>query len=98
MAEGVTDASGIAQIPATDASRSGREVLGASQPWVMVYKAGCASRRDSPGVYLIIPPTSRQEAIERDESMAMLLRPWAFPPAQFPHLASAVQQTHAPAD
>lgn len=95
MAEAVTDASGVAQIPAVAAPRSGWEVLRTSQPWVTVYKAGCASRRDD-GVYLIIRPTSDREASERAESMAMLLRPWGFPPAQFPHLAREVH-THAPA-
>lgn len=95
MAEAVTDTSGVAQIPAATARRSGWEVLRASQPWVTVYKAGCASRRDD-GVYLIIGPTSQREATERAESMAMLLRPWGFPPAQFARLAREVQRTHAP--
>lgn len=96
MAEAVTDASGVAQIPAADAARSGWEILGGSQPWVVVYKAGCATRRDSSGAYLIIQPISQSEATERAESKAMLLTSWAFPPAQFPRLAREVQQA-APA-
>jgi|GEM_PF-4741096 len=89
-AEAVTDAAGFAELPAATVRRPGWETLRATQPRLMMYKAGYAVVPPQHGVALLLPPTSAAEARVRGEVMRRMLGPslWQWPPDKFPRLTA----------